>query len=600
MTAVPPMVNFSGMLQEVNGKPITGIAGVTFYLYKDSQGGAPLWMETQNVQPDRTGHYTVMLGSTTSRGLPAELFASGQARWLAIQPQGQPEQARILLLSVPYALKAGDAATLGGLPASAFLLAAGAAQVVSAAPGSGSAAVTANAQPPATCNVTSDNTATANQVAKFMGGCVVEPSAINEISGQVGIGTTSPSATLEVKGSTKLRGKLTMPSVSTATASSGSNSQPLILSASAFNSGTAKAANQYFEFLSEPINNNTTSAAGTLNLLTAVGTGSFSETGLKIANNGRITFASGQTFPGSGSVTSVASGAGLTGGPITTSGTLSIASGGVTNAMLANSSLTVTAGTDLTGGGAVALGGTVKVNLDTGKVPLLTASNTFNGYQTFTTGYGWFQAGLYSEPFLDVYGAGNGTAIYGYNDSTAGGIATMYLENDDSTFAGDLVFNAVGPSFGGQCTIDVSGNLFCTGPLGTAASTPGNRKVGLYAVQSSENWVEDFGSAKLSGGVATVQLEPHFGQAVTAANYHVFLTPAGDCQGLYITNRTATSFEVHELKGGKSSVEFDYRIVAHRKGFESARLPDVTSRFRGKVARPQPPNLHQAGVVARK
>ena len=34
----------------------------------------------------------------------------------------QVTQPRVLLVSVPYALKAGDAATLGGLPASAFVL----------------------------------------------------------------------------------------------------------------------------------------------------------------------------------------------------------------------------------------------------------------------------------------------------------------------------------------------------------------------------------------------------------------------------------------------------------------------------------------------
>src|SRR5579864_5658273 len=40
---VPRMVNFSGVLTDVNGKPLTGVVGVTFYLYKDAQGGAPLW-----------------------------------------------------------------------------------------------------------------------------------------------------------------------------------------------------------------------------------------------------------------------------------------------------------------------------------------------------------------------------------------------------------------------------------------------------------------------------------------------------------------------------------------------------------------------------
>jgi len=72
---------------------------------------------------DESGRYTVMLGATTNAGLPAEAFTSGQARWLGVQPEGQPEQPRVLLLSVPYALKAADAETIGGLPPSAFMLA---------------------------------------------------------------------------------------------------------------------------------------------------------------------------------------------------------------------------------------------------------------------------------------------------------------------------------------------------------------------------------------------------------------------------------------------------------------------------------------------
>ena len=121
--AVPPMVNFSGVLTEVNGKPLTGVVGVTFNLYRDSQGGAPLWMETQNVQADKAGHYSAALGSTTSQGLPAGLFASGEARWLGVQAQGQAEQPRVLLMSVPYAMKALDAETIGGRPVSSFMLA---------------------------------------------------------------------------------------------------------------------------------------------------------------------------------------------------------------------------------------------------------------------------------------------------------------------------------------------------------------------------------------------------------------------------------------------------------------------------------------------
>ena len=58
----------------------------------------------------------------TPDGLPLQLFATGAARWLGVQAEGQAEGPRVLLASAPYALKAADAETLGGLPVSAFAL----------------------------------------------------------------------------------------------------------------------------------------------------------------------------------------------------------------------------------------------------------------------------------------------------------------------------------------------------------------------------------------------------------------------------------------------------------------------------------------------
>src|SRR6202453_1417372 len=142
---VPPVVKFGGVLTDVNGKPTTGTVGITFSLYKESQGGAALWVETQNVTLDKTGHYAVMLGSTSSQGLPADLFASGEARWLGVQVQGEAEQPRTLLMSVPYALKALDAETIGGKPLSALQL---------AAPNGGSSFSSSNQAPAAANTIT--------------------------------------------------------------------------------------------------------------------------------------------------------------------------------------------------------------------------------------------------------------------------------------------------------------------------------------------------------------------------------------------------------------------------------------------------------------
>ena len=82
------------------------MVGITFTLYSEQTGGAALWLETQNVTADSNGQSTALLGSTKPDGLPAELFTSEQARWVGVQVSGQPEQPRMLLVAVPYALKA--------------------------------------------------------------------------------------------------------------------------------------------------------------------------------------------------------------------------------------------------------------------------------------------------------------------------------------------------------------------------------------------------------------------------------------------------------------------------------------------------------------
>jgi len=118
-TIVPRLVKFGGAVAAKS----PGVVGITFALYKDQNGGAPLWLETQNVKVDGNGHYSILLGSTKPDGLPAELFTSGEAQWLGVRVENATEQPRVLLLSVPYALKASDAETLSGKPASAFVIA---------------------------------------------------------------------------------------------------------------------------------------------------------------------------------------------------------------------------------------------------------------------------------------------------------------------------------------------------------------------------------------------------------------------------------------------------------------------------------------------
>ena len=74
VTAVPNLIRYSGTLKDAPGPvPSATPLGVTFAIYKQQDGGAPVWQETQNVTPDTSGQYSVVLGSTTAAGLPDDL-----------------------------------------------------------------------------------------------------------------------------------------------------------------------------------------------------------------------------------------------------------------------------------------------------------------------------------------------------------------------------------------------------------------------------------------------------------------------------------------------------------------------------------------------
>ncbi|HEX4423891.1 MAG TPA: hypothetical protein VH079_00730 [Terriglobales bacterium] len=365
---VPRLIRVNGSMPEDVQKQSD--VSINFALYKEQNSSDPLWQETQNVRADATGHYSVLLGATQQEGLPLDVFTSGEAHWLGIQVEGQTEQPRVLLPSVAYALKASDADTLGGKPASAYALAGNQLPFVAISPSQNSVAGNQPLSTPplpapqVNCTtITSDGTATVNQIAKFTTNCNLENSAIFENAGKVGIGNKAPAGTLDVTGTAFIRGLLTPEAgieilpTGTATAKQGFSSNPVDIYASVFNPSLG-AGNYLYRWQAEPSQNDLPAAAATLNLLFGI-PGDALETGLSINRNGILSFAPGQTFPGLGSVTSVATGAGLTGGPITSNGTISIPAAGVTNAMLANPSITVKAGTGLSGGGTVALGGTV-------------------------------------------------------------------------------------------------------------------------------------------------------------------------------------------------------------------------------------------------
>lgn len=143
-----------------------------------------------------------------------------------------------------------------------------------------------------------------------------------------------------------------------------------------------------------------------------------------------------------------------------------------------------------------------------------------------------------------------------------------------------------------------AGNVQVTGTLSAAVKNAvvpfpdGSARV-LHCMESPEHWFEDFGTAKLRAGRALIKLDADFAKVITR-DYRVFLTPEGDCRGLYIRRKTAASFEVRELMGGESAVAFSYRVVGRRRDITRHRrfakidtglpLPPASARARPTAA----------------
>lgn len=170
------LIPYAGTALDAGGVPMTGPLTVTAELFEEQEGGAPLWREIQQVPVDDRGRYVIYLGAATP--MPQIAFSEERARWLAISLAGRALP-RVMLMAVPYALRAADADTLGGQPASTFVrsrvdgrLETGAG-VVAEAPVEGSGVP--------------------NQLAKFNGPTTLGSSIITEsATNRIGVGLTDP------------------------------------------------------------------------------------------------------------------------------------------------------------------------------------------------------------------------------------------------------------------------------------------------------------------------------------------------------------------------------------------------------------------------
>ncbi len=208
-------------------------------------------------------------------------------------------------------------------------------------------------------------------------------------------------------------------------------------------------------------------------------------------------------------------------------------------------------------------------------------------------GRGYYGAQAYSPYYVGAYArsdSSSGWGLAGHNYWGGVGVGAW-------SYSGDILRGYSGDFPGGTLRLYLTnaGSLYVDGNYYTFLNPPGDdpnsEQTVLSAVMSTEVWFEDFGTATLSDGRAVVTIAPDFASTVNLSeDYHVFLTPLGECQGLYVARKTPTNFEVRELGGGKANIAFDYRIVAKRLGYEGLRMqPPPEPSPPEKGASPQEP-----------
>ncbi len=153
--------------------------------------------------------------------------------------------------------------------------------------------------------------------------------------------------------------------------------------------------------------------------------------------------------------------------------------------------------------------------------------------------------------------AGTSRGVYGVANNTGNDVAGGYFTNGNNSFA------FVGYTTPGGVAQKING----PGVVSTIVKNTKNELVNLYCPEAPEVLFQDFGKGNLVNGEAKILLDETFTKNVKVNDKHplrVIIQLEGDCKGVFVTNKTANSFDVKELQGGNSNVAFTYFVTANR------------------------------------
>jgi trimeric autotransporter adhesin len=106
-----------------------------------------------------------------------------------------------------------------------------------------------------------------------------------------------------------------------------------------------------------------------------------------------------------------------------------------------------------------------------------------------------------------------------------------------------------------------------TGTVSTTAENINGERVTLHCTEAPEIYFEDYGQGQLINGSVHIEIDPTIAKNIVVNDKHplrVYIQLEDNCNGVYVTNKTGSSFDVIELASGQSNAKFQYHIVGNR------------------------------------
>lgn len=184
-----------------------------------------------------------------------------------------------------------------------------------------------------------------------------------------------------------------------------------------------------------------------------------------------------------------------------------------------------------------------------------TATNPSNNNDARQGGYfSLTDTGNTVQSIASIAGRGAGT----YSDVYYGGYFDSNQSTNDYAYIG-LRYNPPG------ALPNADYGILSAGTKSTMVRDDAGKNRIMFCTEAPEVLFQDFGEAELVNGRATIVLDEVLSKNISDKKpVKVFIQLEGDCNGVYVTEKSNKGFTVIELNKGKSNIKFSWQIIGNR------------------------------------